>query len=175
MIPLMPFTETLKMLSPFCVDSLKTLVNGSFALAPIACAEVCIGVGAGREQEVVLRLADPEQRIIAIADDRRVYVISLSNTSTGCLRDRVATNLDVRCLLLLAHANSAIAVNSLTGSATGDREVLKLRIIGNLDAEALVVWLDFFTCCNKRIAKKDLTTTDLDTLRVVKRWLDQDC
>ena len=38
-IPLIPFTDTLKTLSPFWVDSLNTVSSGSFALAPTAVAD----------------------------------------------------------------------------------------------------------------------------------------
>ena len=72
-----------------------------------------------------------------------------------------------RGLLLLAHADGAAAVDGFTGGATGDREVLKLRVVGHLDAITLVVRLDFLAGGNKRIAIQDLTTTDLDDLRVV--------
>ena len=59
MIPLMPFTETLKMLSPFC-RQFEDIGSGSFALAPTACAEVITGQYS-REQKVVLSLTNTKR------------------------------------------------------------------------------------------------------------------
>ncbi len=44
-MPLIPFTDTLKILSPFCEDNLKTFVSGSLALAPTALAGVAFQPG----------------------------------------------------------------------------------------------------------------------------------
>ena len=69
--------------------------------------------------------------------------------------------------MLLRHADGTIARNGFTGGATGDREILEFRIVLHLDAITLVVRLDFLASRNKRISIQNLTTTDLDTLRVV--------
>ena len=68
---------------------------------------------------------------------------------------------------LLRHTKGTIARNGFTSCAAGDREILEFRIVFDLDAVALVVWLNFFTSRDKRISIQNLSTPDRHALRVV--------